>query len=324
MKQPLTITKLRKMKENGEPISMLTAYDYPSAKLAEEAGIDIILVGDSLGNVVLGYDTTIPVTLDDMVYHTRAAARGARATFVVADLPFMTYHLGTESTLRNAARLFQEGHAHAVKLEGGAEVAGEVAALVRAGIPVMGHLGLTPQSVHQLGGYKVQGKLEQEAQRLISDAKALEAAGAFAIVLELVTEPLAEAISSALTIPTIGIGAGRGCDGQVLVYHDILQYASPYHAKRFVKTYADLGTIVRNAIGAYVSDVKSREFPQQEHAFPMEQEVLRNLYGGNGDATASVTNANANASGSSAKQTGRNAEPQAAPLSDSGKGGVRS
>jgi 3-methyl-2-oxobutanoate hydroxymethyltransferase len=280
MKQPLTITKLKKMKQSGEPISVLTAYDYPSAKLAEEAGIDVILVGDSLGNVVLGYDTTIPVTLDDMVYHSRAVARGAANTFIVTDLPFMTYRLGQETTLRNAARLLQEGYAHAVKLEGGEEIADEVAACVRAGIPVMGHIGLTPQSVHQLGGYKVQGKLEQEAKKLIQDAKALEEAGAFAIVLELVTEPLAEAISSALSIPTIGIGAGRGCDGQVLVYHDILQYASPYREKRFVKTYADLGTTVRTAIGAYVSDVKSRAFPQQEHAFPMEQEVIRQLYGG--------------------------------------------
>jgi len=279
MKQPLTITKMKKMKQSGEPISVLTAYDYPSAKLAEEAGIDVILVGDSLGNVVLGYDTTIPVTLDDMVYHTRATARGAKETFIVADLPFMTYRLGKETTLRNAARLMQEGHAHAVKMEGGADIADEVAALVQAGIPVMGHIGLTPQSVHQLGGYKIQGKLEQEAKRLIEDAQALEAAGAFAVVLELVTEPLAEAITSALKIPTIGIGAGRGCDGQVLVYHDILQYSSPYRAKRFVKTYADLGTTVRNAISAYVSDVKSKAFPQEEHSFPMDQELVKQLYG---------------------------------------------
>ncbi|MCQ6557998.1 3-methyl-2-oxobutanoate hydroxymethyltransferase [Paenibacillus mendelii] len=279
MKQPLTITKMKKMKQSGEPISVLTAYDYPSAKLAEEAGIDVILVGDSLGNVVLGYDTTIPVTLDDMVYHTRAAARGARQTFIVADLPFMTYRLGKETTLRNAARLMQEGHAHAVKMEGGADIAEEVAALVQAGIPVMGHIGLTPQSVHQLGGYKVQGKLEQEAKQLVEDALALEAAGAFAIVVELVTEPLGEAITSALKIPTIGIGAGRSCDGQVLVYHDILQYSSPYRAKRFVKTYADLGTTVRSAISAYVSDVKSKAFPQEEHSFPMDQELVKHLYG---------------------------------------------
>lgn len=279
MKQPLTITKMKKMKQSGEPISVLTAYDFPSAKLAEEAGVDVILVGDSLGNVVLGYDTTIPVTLDDIVYHTRAVARGAKETFIVADLPFMTYRLGIENTLRNAARLMQEGRAHAVKMEGGADIADEIAALVRAGIPVMGHIGLTPQSVHQLGGYRVQGKLDQDARQLIEDAKAIEQAGAFAIVIELVTEQLAEKIASDISIPLIGIGAGRGCDGQVLVYHDILQYASPYRAKRFVKTYADLGTVIRNAIGSYVADVKSRTFPQEEHSFPMDQEMVKQLYG---------------------------------------------
>lgn len=282
MKQPLTITKLKKMKQSGEPISMLTAYDYPSAKLAEAAGIDTILVGDSLGNVVLGYDTTIPVTLDDMVYHTRAVARGATKTFIIADLPFMTYRLGAETTLRNAARLMQEGFAHAVKMEGGADIAEEVSACVRAGIPVLGHIGLTPQSVHQLGGYRVQGKLEQEARRLLEDAKALEAAGVFGIVLELVAEPLARFISSELTIPTIGIGAGRGCDGQVLVYHDILQYSDDYKVKRMVKTYADIGTTIRSAIGAYVADVKSGAFPAEEHIFQMDEEIIKGLYGGNG------------------------------------------
>ncbi|TYP77727.1 3-methyl-2-oxobutanoate hydroxymethyltransferase [Paenibacillus methanolicus] len=287
MKQALTITKMKKMKQQGEAISMLTAYDYPSAKLAEEAGIDIILVGDSLGNVVLGYDTTIPVTLDDMVYHTRATVRGAANTFVVADLSFMTYRLSVETTLRNAARLMQEGRAHAVKMEGGTDIADEVAALVRAGIPVMGHIGLTPQSVHQLGGYKVQGKLPKEAQQLIDDAKALEAAGAFAIVLELVTEPLAAAITRELSIPTIGIGAGRGCDGQVLVYHDLLKYASPYREKKFVKTYADIGTTIREAISSYVTEVKSRAFPAEQHAFGVqEQSEIASLYGGQEQAAA--------------------------------------
>ncbi|GFN30684.1 3-methyl-2-oxobutanoate hydroxymethyltransferase [Paenibacillus xylaniclasticus] len=293
MAQPLTVTKLKKMKQEGTPISVLTAYDYPSAKLAEEAGVDVILVGDSLGNVVLGYDTTVPVTLDDMVHHTKAVRRGAASTFVVADMPFMTYHMGRETTLRNAARLLQEGLANAVKLEGGAEIVEEVAALVRAGVPVMGHIGLTPQSIHQLGGYKVQGKLEREAERLLQDAKALEAAGAFAIVLELVTEPIAEAIRTTLSIPTIGIGAGRGCDGQVLVYHDILQYASPYREKRFVKTYADIGTTIRSAISAYVQDVKTGAFPEQQHAFPMEPgtSVMSNLYGsGSAGLAAEGTN----------------------------------
>jgi 3-methyl-2-oxobutanoate hydroxymethyltransferase len=281
MAQPLTITKMKKMKQDRNPITVLTAYDYPSSKLAEEAGIDVILVGDSLGNAVLGYDTTIPVTLDDMVYHTRSVRRGAPQTFVVADMPFMTYRIGREATLRNAARLLQEGLANAVKLEGGEDIADEVQALVHAGVPVMGHLGLTPQSINQIGGYKIQGKLEQEAEQLLRDAKALEAAGAFAIVLELVTEPIAAAISKELSIPTIGIGAGRGCDGQVLVYHDILQYSSPYREKRFVKTYADIGTTIRNAIGAYVSDVKTGAFPEEKHTFQLEPGtiVLPHLYG---------------------------------------------
>lgn len=279
MRKRLTITNLKKMKQDRNAISVLTAYDYPSAKLAEEAGIDVILVGDSLGNVVLGYDTTIPVTIDDIVYHTRAVARGAQQTFIVADMPFMTYGIGRESTLRNAARIMQEGGAQAVKLEGGVDIADDVAALVKAGIPVMGHIGLTPQSVHQLGGYKVQGKLDADAQRLINDAKAIEAAGAFSIVIELVTEPLAALISESLTIPVIGIGAGRFCDGQVLVYHDILQYSSPYFEKKFVKTYADIGTTIRNAIHSYVEDVKSGQFPEEEHVFSAQPADLPTLYG---------------------------------------------
>ncbi|XEC92714.1 3-methyl-2-oxobutanoate hydroxymethyltransferase [Paenibacillus tarimensis] len=276
----LTITKFKQMKQNNEPISVLTAYDYPSARLAEEAGIDMILVGDSLGNVVLGYDTTIPVTIDDMVYHSRAVARGAGSTFIVTDMPFMTYHTGKTETLRAAARIMQEGHAHAVKLEGGAEIAEEVHALVRAGIPVMGHIGLTPQSVHQLGGYRVQGKDEEDARRLLDDAKSLEQAGVFSLVLELVVEPAAAAITSSVVMPTIGIGAGRGCDGQVLVYHDILQYASPYNPKKFVKTYADIATTIRSAIGEYVSDVKSRAFPEARHSFAAQAEPVSGLYGG--------------------------------------------
>lgn len=280
MRKRLTITNLKKMKQDRNAISVLTAYDYPSAKLAEEAGIDVILVGDSLGNVVLGYDTTIPVTIDDIVYHTRAVARGAQQTFIVADMPFMTYGIGRESTLRNAAKIMQEGGAQAVKLEGGADIASDVSALVKAGIPVMGHIGLTPQSVHQLGGYKVQGKLDADAERLMNDAKALEEAGAFSIVLELVTEPLATMISEMLTIPIIGIGAGRGCDGQVLVYHDILQYSSPYFEKKFVKTYADIGTTIRNAIQSYVEEVKSGQFPEEAHVFSAQPAVIPALYGG--------------------------------------------
>ncbi|GAK40040.1 3-methyl-2-oxobutanoate hydroxymethyltransferase [Paenibacillus sp. TCA20] len=278
-KKPLNIVKMKKMKENKDPITMLTAYDYPSAVLAEEAGVDMILVGDSLGNAVLGYNSTIPVTIDDMVYHSRAVARGAQSTFIVTDMPFMTYHGGIDESLKGVRRIMQEGHAHAVKLEGGAEIADTVRAVVKAGVPVLGHIGLTPQSVNQIGGFRVQGKDAADAKRLLEDAKALEEAGAFAIVLELVTEAVAEAISNELSIPTIGIGAGRGTDGQVLVFHDVLQYASPYMPKRFVKTYADVGTIIRDSIGNYVQDVKNKSFPAEEHVFTAEDGVVDSLYG---------------------------------------------
>lgn len=278
--QALTVTKWRKMKRDGIPISMVTAYDYPSARLAQEAGVDAILVGDSLGNVVLGYDTTLPVTLDDMIHHARAVRRGAPDTFVVVDMPFLTYRLGPESTLRNAGRLMQETGAQAVKLEGGADIAHEVAALTAAGIPVMGHIGLQPQSVHQVGGYRVQGRREEDIRRLVDDAKALEQAGAFAVVLELMTNDAAEAVTKSLGIPTIGIGAGAGCDGQVLVFHDMIRYASPYRSKRFVKTYADVGTVIREAIAAYVRDVKARAFPGPEHSFGGEPEPAAQPYGG--------------------------------------------
>lgn len=278
-RKPATTSKLKKMKADGVPITVMTAYDYPSAVLAEEAGIDVILVGDSLGNVVLGYDSTVPVTLDDMVYHTRAVVRGAKSTFVVTDLPFMTYHGSIDSTLRNAARIMQEGVAHAVKMEGGAEIAEAVAACTRAGIPVMGHIGLTPQSIHQIGGYKIQGKSSDQARKLLDDAKALEQAGAFAIVLELMTEQLAAHITEELSIPTIGIGAGSRCDGQVLVFHDALGYGSDIVPKRFVKEYASVGAIVRDGLKKYVEEVKQRQFPGPEHSFQMEEEVAEFLYG---------------------------------------------
>ncbi|MBN2984274.1 MULTISPECIES: 3-methyl-2-oxobutanoate hydroxymethyltransferase [Cohnella] len=285
MKQPLTLPRLRTMKREGTKVAMLTAYDYPSARLAEEAGVDMILVGDSLGNVVLGYETTVPVTLEDMIYHTRAVVRGAPNTMIVTDMPFATYRLGSAATLRNAARIMQEGGAHAVKIEGGADLADEVRTLVAAGIPVLGHLGLTPQSVLQIGGYKVQGKGAEEAEKLKADARALRDAGVFGIVLELVTEPLASEISRSLDIPIIGIGAGRGCDGQVLVYHDLIRYGSNIRDKRFVKTYADVGETIRAAIADYVGDVKGERFPEEGHAFqpgPQTAQPLTNsLYGGN-------------------------------------------
>jgi 3-methyl-2-oxobutanoate hydroxymethyltransferase len=269
-RKPLTTVKLKKMKQDGIPISMITAYDYPSAILAQEAGIDVILVGDSLGNVVLGYDTTVPVTLDDIIYHTRAVTRAAASCFVVADMPFMTYHGNLDTTLANVARLMREGLPHSVKMEGGIEIAATVAACVQAGVPVMGHLGLTPQSVHQIGGYFVQGKNAVQAQKLIDDAKALEQAGVYAIVLELVPESLAAYITEQVSIPTIGIGASASCDGQVLVFHDLLQYGSSDQPKKMVKTYGNIGDEIRKGISEYVQDVKTRQFPQKEHVFQSE------------------------------------------------------
>ncbi|MED5017744.1 3-methyl-2-oxobutanoate hydroxymethyltransferase [Paenibacillus chibensis] len=279
VKHPLNIVKMKKMKQEGNALSMVTAYDYPTARLAEEAGVDMILVGDSLGNVVLGYDSTLPVTIDDMVYHTRSVVRGAENTFVVADMPFMTYHGSIDETLRNVRRLMQEGHAHAVKMEGGKEICGAVERIVQAGVPVLGHIGLTPQSVNQIGGYRIQGKDEKDAQRLLDEAKALEKAGAFGIVLELVTEQVAQYITSQLSIPTIGIGAGRGVDGQVLVFHDLFQYASPYRNKKFVKTFGDAGTLIREGLAQYVKEVKERSFPDESHVFAAEDQVVENLYG---------------------------------------------
>jgi len=275
-----TAAKLKRMKETGNPISIITAYDYPSALLAEEAGVDAILVGDSLGNVVLGYDSTIPVTLEDMIYHSRAVVRGAQSTFIITDMPFMTYHGSLDSTMRNAARIMQEGLASAIKMEGGREITDAVSACTKAGIPVMGHLGLTPQSIHQIGGYKIQGKNSAQAQQLLEDAKALEQAGAFAIVLELVTEQLAAHITEQLTIPTIGIGAGPRCDGQVLVFHDALGYGADSAPKRFVKKFAETGSLIRSGLTQYVNEVKSRTFPAQENSFQMEDEVAGFLYGG--------------------------------------------
>ncbi|HJV46396.1 MAG TPA: 3-methyl-2-oxobutanoate hydroxymethyltransferase [Bacillota bacterium] len=273
-----TTSMFRKMKENKEPIVMVTAYDFPTAKLAEEAGAEMLLVGDSLGMVVLGYESTVPVTLDDMLHHTKAVTRGAKNAFVISDLPFLTYHGSIDQTLLNAGRLMQEGLAKAVKLEGGKELAPTIKRLVTAGIPVVGHIGLTPQSVHQLGGYKVQGKTAREAQELLEDALAIEEAGAFSIVLECVPSPLAELITSKLSIPTIGIGAGPACDGQVLVFHDLVQYASSIRPK-FVKSYANLGEHIQNAISNYAYEVKHRIFPGEEHSFGMKAEAIEQLYG---------------------------------------------
>ncbi|MCM2981021.1 3-methyl-2-oxobutanoate hydroxymethyltransferase [Niallia circulans] len=273
-------TDFIKMKQKGEKITMLTAYDYPSAKLVEQAGTDLILVGDSLGMVVLGYNSTVPVTIDDMIHHGKAVKRGAEDTFIVIDMPFMSYHLSRRDTLLNAASLIQETGANAVKLEGADDVIEQINYLTNAGIPVMAHLGLTPQSVGVLGGYKVQGKSSDEAKRLMDNALKCQAAGAFAIVLECVPMQVAKEVSKRLDIPTIGIGAGSETDGQVLVYHDLITYGVDRVAK-FVKQYANVNEAISLAIDQYISEVKMGAFPEMKHSFQMKAEEIKSLYGGN-------------------------------------------
>ncbi|MGC4376315.1 3-methyl-2-oxobutanoate hydroxymethyltransferase [Fictibacillus sp. Mic-4] len=268
-----------KMKRNGEKIAMVTAYDYPSAHLCERAEVDIILVGDSLGMVVLGLESTISVTLDDMIHHTKAVKRGAPNTFIVTDMPFMTYHASKEETVRNARALMQKGGCHALKLEGAKDVVPMIRALTDAGVPVVGHLGLTPQSALVLGGYKVQGREAEAAAQLVEEAKAVEAAGAFMLVLECVPKQLAELISERLTIPVIGIGAGNKTDGQVLVYHDLLGYGF-HHIPKFAKKYASVGVQMTSAIELYCKEVKAGQFPADEHSFTMKQEEIEAVYGG--------------------------------------------
>ncbi len=276
MSKPLTVLDFFKMKEQKEPITMVTAYDYSTAVLVESAGIDMILVGDSLGNVMLGYDTTIPVTVDDIVHHTKAVVRGVKRTFVVADMPFLSYHLSVKDALRNAGRIFQEGGAKAIKLEGGQEICDAVKAITDAGIPVVGHLGLTPQSVHQFGGYRVQGKDASAATKLLNDAKALEQAGAFMIVLECIPEELGKKVTEELNIPTIGIGAGVHCDGQVLVIQDLLGITQGFKPK-FVKRYANIGEQIITALQSYRDEVKQRQFPAAEYSYSMPEEELKKL-----------------------------------------------
>lgn len=272
-------TDFLKMKQTGNKIVMVTAYDYPSAKHAEQAEADLILVGDSLGMVVLGYDSTVPVTMEDMIHHSKAVRRGAGNTFIVVDLPFMSYHLSIKDTLINSARIMQETGANAVKIEGADEVIDHINALTKAGVPVVAHLGLTPQSVGVLGGYKVQGKSADAAKKLIDDAKKCEEAGAFAVVLECVPKQLAEQVSQALTIPTIGIGAGAEVDGQVLVYHDIITYGVD-RVPKFVKQYTNVNELISSGLSAYVSEVRHKAFPEDKHSFTMKEEELKALYGG--------------------------------------------
>ena len=275
MKQ--TVATFRKAKEEGKKISMLTAYDYSTAGLLDAAGINGILVGDSLGNVMLGYEDTISVTMEDMIHHGAAVARGVKNALVVIDMPFMSYQTSVYDAMVNAGRLMKEGRANAVKLEGGREVVPQIQAIVQAGIPVMAHLGLTPQSIHAFGGYKVQGKYEEAARKLIENAKEVEAAGAFAVVLECVPAPLAELVTKQISIPTIGIGAGAGCDGQILVYQDMLGLFSDFSPK-FAKRYAELGTAMQEAFKAYVEDVEQGRFPAEEHCYGMSDEVIGKLY----------------------------------------------
>ena len=272
----VSINKIKEMKQTGEKITMLTAYDYSTAKLVEEAGIPMILVGDSLGNVVLGYESTIPVTLENMLYHSKAVVRGTSKALIVGDMPFMTYHLSTEQALQNAARFIQEAGTQAIKLEGGVNVADKVKRIVDCGIPVMGHIGLTPQSINQIGGHKIQGKTPEVAASMLDDARALEQAGVFAIVLETVPSALATLITEKISVPTIGIGAGPGCDGQVQIINDILGSHTgrvPRHAKQYVK----LVDIMSNAISQYYQEVTKGEFPTEDNSFPMDESILEAL-----------------------------------------------
>ena len=272
----VTVRDLAQMKDRGEKIPMITAYDYTAARLVDAAEIPIVLVGDSLGMVVMGYDSTIQVTLDDMVHHTRMVSRGCQKALIVADMPFMTYQVDPAQALTNAGRLIQEGGAQSVKMEGGLCVAQTVQRIVECGIPVMGHLGLTPKSVHAFGGYRVQGRQRKEAVQLLQDAKALEDAGAYAVVLELVPTQLARLISQRLTIPTIGIGAGPGCDGQVQVLHDMLGLFTdfmPKHAKR----YANLAEEIKEAFVQYAGEVRDGDFPTDQQSSTMDEEILNEL-----------------------------------------------
>lgn len=272
-----TAATFKKAKQEGKKLSMLTAYDYSTACLLDEAGINGILVGDSLGNVILGYEDTISVTMEDMIHHGAAVARGAKNALVVVDMPFMSYQTSVYDALCNAGRLMKEARANAVKLEGGKEVVPQIKAIVQAGIPVMGHLGLTPQSVNAFGGYKVQGRDVAAAQKLLEDAKALEEAGVFAMVLECVPSALAEKITEAVSVPTIGIGAGAGCDGQILVYQDMLAMFSDYTPK-FVKRYANIGEAMKQAFRAYMEEVEAGTFPAEEHGYSISNEVIEKLY----------------------------------------------
>ena len=271
-----SVLTFKKAKEEGTKLTMLTAYDYTTAKLIDEAGVNCILIGDSLGNVMLGYEDTLSVTVDDMIHHCAAVARAAKNALVLCDMPFMSYEVSVEEALKNAGRIMKEGRANAVKLEGGAEYAPQIRAMVNAGIPVCGHLGLTPQSVNVFGGNKVQGKSLEAAKKLMSDAKALEEAGAFAVVLECVPAALAAEVTKELNIPTIGIGAGAQCDGQVLVYQDMLAMSG--FCAKFCKQYAQIGQIMSEAFKNYIKEVQDGVFPAEENTFSIDKDIIDKLY----------------------------------------------
>ena len=277
MAQKFTVKSFQEAKDNNRKISMLTAYDYSMAKIVDAAGIDSVLVGDSLGMVFQGNESTLPVTLDEIIYHTKAVVRGVKNALVVADMPFLSYHVSKEEAVRNAGRMIKEGGAEAVKMEGGTLFSETIKAVVDAQIPVMGHIGLTPQSVNAFGGFKVQGKDEQSAKRIWEDARLLEEAGVFAITLECIPDKLAQLITKSLRIPTIGIGAGKSCDGQVLVINDMLGMFSDF-VPRFVKQYAKLNTEITAAVQDYIAEVREGDFPAGEHTFDMDADILEKLY----------------------------------------------
>ncbi|MVX65084.1 3-methyl-2-oxobutanoate hydroxymethyltransferase [Clostridium chromiireducens] len=272
-----TVLTFKQAKEQGKKLSMLTAYDYSMAKIIDESSVNGILIGDSLGMVIKGEEDTLSVTMEEVIYHTKAVKRGAKSALIVSDMPFLSYHVSIEQAVLNAGRLIKEGGANAVKLEGGANVAPQIKAIVDAQIPVMGHLGLTPQSVNAFGGFKVQGKDESAAKQLIEDAVLLEKAGVFSIVLEGIPEKVAELITKSVSVPTIGIGAGKHCDGQILVYQDMLGMFNDFVPK-FVKQYANVGTVMREAIGSYVKEVQEGTFPEEKHTFKIDENELKKLY----------------------------------------------
>ncbi|AEV68720.1 3-methyl-2-oxobutanoate hydroxymethyltransferase [Acetivibrio clariflavus] len=276
MSEKITVSNFRESKRTGRKITMLTAYDYPTAKIIDQSGIDAILVGDSLGMVVLGYEDTTRVTMEDMVHHTKAVVRGAKRAMVVADMPFLSYHMGIYESVRNAGRLVNEAGCKAIKLEGGEEVVEDIKAIIRAGIPVMGHLGYTPQSINVFGGHKAQGKTFETAKKIYRDALLLQEAGVFAIVLECVPYKLAQFITEKLEVPTIGIGSGAMCDGQVLVIHDIIGMFRDF-IPRHTKRYSDVGEVLENSVKSYIKDVTEGVFPTEKNSFTVEDEVIEAL-----------------------------------------------